>query len=100
MAPEQIRGQYIDGRADIYSFGCMCYEIATNGKLPFTGSSNQDLLNRHLRDKPVSPDIHNKEITKEFSELVLRMLAKKPEARPSDFHELMISLRSIKIWKD
>lgn len=100
MAPEQIRGQYIDGRADIYSFGCMCYEIATNGKLPFTGSSNQDLLNRHLRDKPVSPDIHNKEITKEFSELVLRMLAKKPEARPPDFHELMISLRSIKIWKD
>lgn len=100
MAPEQIRGQFIDGRADIYSFGCMCYEIGTNGKMPFTGVSNQDLLGRHLREKPVSPAIHNPEITKEFAELVLRMLEKKPENRPKDFHEVLMALRPIRIWKE
>jgi serine/threonine protein kinase len=99
MAPEQIRGQFIDGRADIYSFGCMCYEIGTQGKMPFTGVSNQDLLTRHLRDKPSSPDIHNPEITKEFTSLVMRMLEKKPENRPKDFHEVLIALRSLQIWK-
>lgn len=99
MAPEQIRGQFIDGRADIYSFGCMCYEIATQGKMPFTGSSHQDLLTRHLRDKPASPDLYNTEITKEFNSLVLRMLEKKPENRPKDFHEVLIALRSLQIWK-
>ncbi|MFM8933989.1 MAG: serine/threonine protein kinase [Gemmataceae bacterium] len=99
MSPEQIRGQHIDGRADIYSFGCMCYEIGTLGKVPFTGNSNQDLLTRQIRDKPISPEIQNPEITKEFAGLVMRMLEKKPENRPKDFHEVLIALRSLQIWK-
>ena len=51
MAPEQIRGQAVDERADIYSFGCMVYELIT-GKLPFTATSPAELLNKHLKTKP------------------------------------------------
>ena len=48
MSPEQIRGQALDERADIYSFGCMVYELL-GGKPPYTGTSTNDLLNKHLR---------------------------------------------------
>ena len=51
MAPEQIRGKEVDERADIYSFGCMVYELMT-GKLPFTASSSTELLNKHLKARP------------------------------------------------
>ena len=48
MSPEQIRGQALDERADIYSFGCMIHELL-GGKPPFTGATTSELLNKHLR---------------------------------------------------
>ncbi len=48
MSPEQIRGEPLDIKADIYSYGCTLYELFT-GKRPFTGMSTNELLNRHLR---------------------------------------------------
>jgi len=98
MSPEQIRGLPLDGRADIYSFAVMAYELAA-GRPPFKGASNQDLLNKHIAEKPISPIHHNANVTKEFGELVLRMLAKKKEDRPRDFHEVLMKLRSIRIFK-
>ena len=47
MAPEQIRGKGLDARTDIYSFGCMLYELVS-GRLPFTGVSPEELLRKHL----------------------------------------------------
>src|SRR5262249_38858372 len=58
MSPEQIRGEYLDGRADIYSFGATCFEIVT-GRPPFRGASAQDLLAKHIVEKPVTPKVHN-----------------------------------------
>src|SRR5439155_708109 len=84
----QIRGEPLDGRADIYSFGATAYELVT-ARPPFRGSSNQDLLNKHILEKPMSPQIHNPDLTNEFAELVLRMLAKKREHRPRDFDEFV-----------
>ena len=52
MSPEQIRGQALDGRADIYSFGATCYEMMA-GRPPFRGASSQDLLTKHITEKPV-----------------------------------------------
>jgi serine/threonine-protein kinase len=98
MSPEQIRGQGLDSRSDIYSFGVMAYEVVT-GRPPFRGGTPEDLLNKHLFEKPMSPQIYNPEVTKEFAELILRMLAKKPEERPRDFHELLMQFRNIRVFK-
>ncbi len=51
MSPEQIRSQALDPRADLYSFGCMLHELLT-GKVPFTGVSTNDLLNKHSKSAP------------------------------------------------
>ncbi len=98
MSPEQIRGELLDARADIYSFGCSAYEVVTS-RPPFRGSSNLDLLNKHFREKPQTPQVHNPDVTDEFSALVLRMLAKKKQDRPKDFHEVLIAMRSIRVFK-
>jgi serine/threonine protein kinase len=98
MAPEQIRGIVVDGRADIYSYGASVYELLT-GRPPFRGATSNELLNKHIFEKPVSLDQLNPEVTKEFSDLVLRMLAKKREERPKDFHQVLMSLRSVKMYK-
>jgi eukaryotic-like serine/threonine-protein kinase len=99
MSPEQIRGEPLDGRADIYSFGATCYELVT-GRPPFRGASSNDLLVKQIVEKPVSPCFHNRDVTEEFGDLVLRMLAKKKEERPRDFHEVLMKLRTIRIFKD
>ncbi len=98
MSPEQIRGLVLDGRADVYSFAASAYELVT-GRPPFRASSNQGLLVKHIREKPVTPAQYNPDVTKEFGELVLRMLAKKKEERPGDFHEVLMAMRSIKVFK-
>ncbi len=98
MSPEQILGHAIDGRADIYSFGATCYELVT-GRPPFRGASSDELLKKHIREKPQTPCIHNPDVTEEFGALVLRMLAKKREERPKDFHEILIALRGLQVFK-
>jgi eukaryotic-like serine/threonine-protein kinase len=98
MSPEQIRGRALDGRADIYSFAASAYELVTL-RPPFRGSSNQDLLAKHIKEKPVSPVQYNPDVTKEFGELVLRMLSKKKEDRPRDFHEVLMAMRTMKVFK-
>ncbi len=97
MSPEQIRGQPLDGRADIYSFGAMCYEMVT-ARPPFRAASSQELLTKHLTEKPISPKYYNPDITDQYAELVLHMLAKKKEDRPRDFHDVLMKLRSIRIY--
>jgi serine/threonine-protein kinase len=99
MSPEQIRGHRLDARADIYSFGASAYELVTK-RPPFRGASNQDLLAKHIVEKPITPRYHNPEVTEEFADLVLRMLAKKKEDRPRDFHEVLMALRTMKVFKN
>ncbi len=99
MSPEQIRGEPLDGRADIYSFGATCYELVT-GRPPFRAASSNDLLVKQIIEKPVTPCEHNREVTHEFGDLVLHMLAKKRENRPRDFHEVLMKLQTLKVFKD
>lgn len=98
MSPEQIRGEFLDTRADIYSYGASAYELVTS-RPPFRAASNQELLTKHITEKPVSPQVHNPDVTDEFAALVLRMLAKKPADRPRDFHEILMALRGIRVFK-
>jgi serine/threonine protein kinase len=98
MSPEQIRGLPLDGRADIYSFACSAYEMITN-RPPYRGASAQELLQKHFIEKPVTPAQYNPEVTDQFAKLILRMLAKKREERPRDFHEVLMAMRAIRLFK-
>ena len=97
MSPEQVRGESLDGRADIYSFGATMYEVVT-GRPPFRATSPVELLNKQITEKPLSPRMINPEVTEEFADLILRMLAKKKEDRPKDFHEVLMALRGMKVF--
>ena len=99
MSPEQIRGQPLDGRADIYSYGATLYELVAN-RPPFRAASQQELLQKQISEKPVPPLAHVPELTQEFNDLVLRCLAKKREDRPESFHEVLKILNQIRVYKN
>lgn len=92
MSPEQIRRECLDPRADIYSFGCMVQELVT-GKPPFTGNSESELLNKHLKSQPPSLEGLNRNVTTEFSQLVKRTLAKNPSGRPESMEAFLSEMR-------
>lgn len=97
MSPEQIRGQALDFRADIYSFGCMLHEFFT-GKPPFAANSPNELLQRHLSNKPQPLTVFDKNITPEFSAYVLRMMAKDPKDRPDNMKDVMMEIKTQRIF--
>lgn len=99
MSPEQIRNEGLDGRADIYSYGATLYEILC-GRPPFRGNSQQDLLMKHMKEKPYPLTAHNPDVTDEFSNFVInKLLAKKKEDRPPNFHEVMIAMKKLRVLK-
>jgi serine/threonine protein kinase len=97
MSPEQIRGQPLDARADIYSFGCMVHEFCT-GKPPFTANSPSELLQRHLTSKPQPLTVFDKNFTPEFSAYVQRMMAKDPSGRPENMKDVMMEIKTQKLF--
>lgn len=99
MSPEQIRGEGLDGRADIYSFGITAYELSA-GRVPFRAGSSNDLLVKQITEKPVTPASYNKDLTDDFCNLILKMLSKKRDDRPESFHEVLRTLNHIKIYKN
>jgi eukaryotic-like serine/threonine-protein kinase len=99
MAPEQIRCESPAPSADIYSFGITCYELACS-RPPFRANSSQELLEKHLAERPLPLTTHNKLVTPEFNDLVLKMIQKRPQDRFENFHEFLTRFRSIRIFQD
>lgn len=97
MSPEQIRGQALDARTDVYSFGCMVHEFFA-GKAPFTANTPSELLQRHLTSKPPDLTVIDKNITPEFAKYVQSMMAKDPAARPNTMKDVMMEIKTQKIF--
>jgi serine/threonine protein kinase/tetratricopeptide (TPR) repeat protein len=81
MAPEQIRGDLVDARADLYALGCILYECVT-GLPPFVGGSDRAIRRRHLQSPPPPPsEILGEELPERLEWLILELLEKHPEDR-------------------
>ncbi|MFF4232019.1 tetratricopeptide repeat protein [Streptomyces sp. NPDC001820] len=87
MSPEQISGSHVDHRSDLYSLGCVLYEIAT-GVPPFDHDDAWAVLVGHRDTAPQPLRTHRSEIPEYFQRIVLDLLAKAPEARPTDAKDL------------
>ncbi|MFI5980160.1 tetratricopeptide repeat protein [Streptomyces sp. NPDC051555] len=95
MSPEQIAGGEVDHRSDLYSLGCVLYEIAT-GAPPFDLGDSWSVLVGHRDTAPVPPRQHRPELPAHFEQVVLDLLAKRPEDRPADargLHRRLVEAR-------
>jgi eukaryotic-like serine/threonine-protein kinase len=91
LSPEQARGEKVDARSDVYSLGCVLYEILT-GEPPFVGDSPVAVAYQHVREDPVPPSQRHEGISPELDAVVLKALAKNPENRYQSAAEMRSDL--------
>ena len=99
IAPETILKKQPTPQTDLYSLGVTLYELLT-GAVPFTGSDPQEVLRRHVAEKPAPPSAINTNLTDETDRFLLRLLAKKPDARPSAAAEVQAEFRGLEVFKE
>ena len=87
LSPEQARGETVDARSDLYSAGCLLYELLV-GRPPFVGDSPVSVAYQHVREAPVPPSQLDPEITPEIDAVVLKALAKDPADRYQSAREM------------
>jgi serine/threonine protein kinase len=94
MSPEQAAGIDVDGRSDLYSFGCVLYELLA-GRPPFVGEIPLALMRMHLEERPVPMRNVRSDLPNGLPELVDQLLEKDRDARPPDAGYVMRSLVGI-----
>ena len=91
MSPEQVLGNEIDARSDIYSLGVTLFELAT-GVLPFVKG---DLPYKHVHEAPPAPSMFNTQIHPQIEAIILKMMQKHPEDRYASCNELISALKRV-----
>src|SRR5262245_44145590 len=94
MSPEQVRGEKVDARSDIFSLGVTLYEMLT-GRAPFTGATAGDYLASILKDDPPELTEMNSKVTPQLGRLVRRCLEKQPERRFHSAHDFGYALEAL-----
>jgi serine/threonine protein kinase len=94
IAPEQIRSEHVDGRADVYSLGCVFYECLT-GEPPFARAGEAAVLLAHLNEPPPRPRSVRPELPAAIDEVIVRALAKDPRQRYSTCREFVAACRAV-----
>ncbi|MBI4577243.1 MAG: sigma 54-interacting transcriptional regulator [Planctomycetes bacterium] len=91
MAPEVIKGGFVDARVDLYSLGIVLYQVATR-RLPFEGNSTVALARAHLEETPEPPTSIREDIPRALESLILRLIAKDPADRYRSANEVILDL--------
>jgi predicted ATPase/serine/threonine protein kinase/Tfp pilus assembly protein PilF len=104
MSPEQCEGKEVDARSDVYSLGCVLYELVT-GRPPFLGGRLVDVLRQHMTQAPEAPSRHATDLPPAVESALLRALAKRPETRFQTALELSEAFRTAEpsrmtLWLD
>ena len=87
LSPEQARGEHVDARSDLYSTGCLLYELVT-GVPPFVGDSPVAVAYQHVREDPVPPTEFDPSMSADVDAVVLKAMAKNPENRYVDADDM------------
>lgn len=93
VPPEEVLGQPVDARADLYSLGATVYELLV-GRPPFEGTPSE-VVNQHLRESPRAVRTLRDDVPRPLDELILRLLEKSPDDRPGSAGEALDALRAI-----
>jgi eukaryotic-like serine/threonine-protein kinase len=91
LSPEQARGESVDARSDVYSTGCLLYELLT-GQPPFTGDSPVAVAYQHVREDPTPPSYVNPDVPRMLDAIVLKAMAKNPANRYQSGAEMRADL--------
>lgn len=99
MSPEQAQGKIASIQSDIYSFGCIAYELITKSP-PFSGKSSLDIINAHINEEPdpISNFLSESPLTKNLQEIIDKLLAKDPASRYSDIGETILDLEAVQTY--
>ncbi len=92
LSPEQARGERVDARSDLYSTGCLLYELLT-GRPPFSGDSPVAIAYQHVRENPVPPSQIDPEIPRWADAIVLKAMAKSPADRYQNAAEMRADIQ-------